>query len=109
MNLQSRPTERSQLCLCRAGNAVLVRLPFGVPAFLDAFCGGIFCVMTSSNDKLLVLFFFSPVRILYEIREKIQVLANETMPNERLEFLRVRIQGHPFGYMDTPWGYRDTP
>ena len=43
MNLQSRPTERSQLCLCRAGNAVLVRLPFGVPAFLDAFCGGL-CV-----------------------------------------------------------------
>ena len=43
MNLQSRPTERSQLCLCRAGNAVLVRLPIGVPAFLDAFCGGL-CV-----------------------------------------------------------------
>ena len=43
MNLQSRPTERSQLCLCRAGNAVLVRLLFGVPAFLDAFCGGL-CV-----------------------------------------------------------------
>ena len=40
VNIQSRPTERSQMCLCRAGNAVLVRLPFIVLAFLDAFCGG---------------------------------------------------------------------
>ena len=97
MNLQSRPTERSQLCLCRARNAVLVRLPFGVPAFLDAFCGG----WITYNDKFLIInIIFRKIKILIMKFSKISKHLEDFMKTSMYFFIEIPGYKNSYPYPD---------